>query len=140
MNNSLIERIRNHIYKHDRLFEFLEAEITSFGEGYAEVAMVVKERHLNAAGVCQGGVLFTLADLAFALASNSYGTLALGIKASITYIKPAKIGERIIARAEEYTKGKTLATYHIHLMKEETREKIAFFEGMVYCFDKPVLP
>ncbi|MCS7199943.1 MAG: hotdog fold thioesterase [Caldimicrobium sp.] len=139
MKISLTERVKEYIFQRDRLFNFLSAEINAYGEGYAEVSMEVKEYHLNAAGVCHGGVLFTLADLAFALASNSYGTLALGIKASITYLKSAKLGDKLIARAEEYSKGKTLATYHIHIFKEDTKEKVAFFEGTVYCFDKPVL-
>jgi acyl-CoA thioesterase len=47
--------------------------------GFAEVRMKVKPKHLNAAKACQGGVLFTLVDLAFALALNSYGTLALTV-------------------------------------------------------------
>jgi len=139
MEEKVYEKVKDYIYQRDRLFEFLGAIIRDMKEGFAEVEMEVKERHLNAAGICQGGVIFTLADLAFALASNSYGTIALAVKANITYLKPARVGDKIIARAEEVHKGKNLATYHIFINKGETGEKIAFFEGLVYRLDKPVI-
>ncbi|BAU24030.1 phenylacetic acid degradation protein [Caldimicrobium thiodismutans] len=138
MEEKTYEKVRDHIYKNDRLFAFLGAEVTDMGEGFAEVSMTVTENHLNAADVCQGGVIFTLADLAFALASNSYGTLALAINATINYFKPAKIGDTLKARAEEFNRGKSLATYHITITKEGTNEKVAFFTGMVYRFDKSI--
>jgi acyl-CoA thioesterase len=47
--------------------------------GFAKVRMKVKPKYLNPAKVCQGGVIFTSVDLAFALASNSYGNLALAV-------------------------------------------------------------
>jgi acyl-CoA thioesterase len=138
MEKKIYEKVKDYIYNNDRLFEFLGARITDMGEGMAEVEMEVKETHLNAAGICQGGVIFTLADLTFALASNSYGTLALAINASITYIKSVKPGEKLVARAHEFHRGKNLATYHITVTKKDTGEKVAFFEGMVYRFDKSI--
>ena len=126
-----LEKIKNFIYQNDRLFKFLEAEICDMGEGWAEVKMTVKEKHLNAAKVCQGGVIFTLADLAFALASNSYGYLALSIKSSITFFKPAKKGDTLIAKATEINRTRKLATYHIPVHNSENK-LIAFFEGTVY--------
>ncbi len=138
MAKKIYERVKEHIRKYDRLFDFLGAEITDMGEGFAEVVMEVKDRHLNSAEVCHGGVIFTLADLALALASNSYGNLALAIHASMSFIKTAKSGDKLIARAEEFSKGKTLATYHVTVTKANG-EKIAFFEGMVFRFEKPIL-
>ncbi|MFN3407191.1 MAG: PaaI family thioesterase [Caldimicrobium sp.] len=140
MKRSPLERVKEYIYENDRLFEFLEASILTLKEGFAEVEMEVKDKHLNAAQICQGGVIFTLADLAFALASNSYGTLALAVKANITYIKPAKVGDLLVARAEEFHRGNNLASYHVSVFKKNTEEKIAFFEGLVYLLDKPVVP
>lgn len=135
----IYEKVREHIRKYDRLFDFLEAEITDMGEGFAEVVMEVKDKHLNSAEVCHGGVIFTLADLAFALASNSYGNLALAIHASMSFLKAVKAGDKLLARAQEFSKGKTLATYHVTVTKDNG-EKVAFFEGMVFRFDKPIFP
>ncbi len=133
------QKVRDYIYQRDRLFSFLGAEIGKMGFGFAEVRMQVKKEHLNAAKVCQGGVIFTLADLAFALASNSYGVLALAIKVNITYLKSAKEGDFLLARAEEFSRGKKIASYHVTVLNEESNEKIAFFEGLVYRFEKSFL-
>lgn len=139
MSEKIYEKVKNYIYKNDKLFEVLGAEITEMGEGFAKVEMEVKEKHLNAAKVCHGGVIFTLADLAFALASNSYGTLALAINAHITYIKSAKEGDILVAFAKEFHRGNTLATYHITVSKKNSNEKVAFFEGIVYRFNEAII-
>jgi len=139
MAEKIYEKVKEHIRQLDRLVDFLGAEITEMGEGLAEIKMVVRDSHLNSAEVCHGGVLFTLADLAFALASNSYGTLALAIKATISFLKAVKEGETLIARAEEFSRGKTLATYHVTITKDGG-EKVAFFEGLVFRFEKSILP
>jgi hypothetical protein len=64
------------------------------GPGSAEVAMTVEPRHLNFNGGCHGGAIFSLADSAFGLASNSHGPLASGIAAHITYQAGVRAGER----------------------------------------------
>ena len=63
--------------------------------------MKVENRHLNAAGVCQGGAYFTLADLAFAAVTNSRGIVTLGIQNSITFLQSAHEGDTLIAEATE---------------------------------------
>ena len=66
------------------IFEFLQGdkfainagvELLEVGNGYAKARMEIKPAHLNGGGVCQGGAIFTLADLAFAAASNSHAQL-----------------------------------------------------------------
>lgn len=75
--------------------------LTAIREGYACAEVEIEERHLNAAGVCQGGVYFTLADLAFAAVMNSHGPVTLGVQNSITFFQSAHKGDRLIAEAEE---------------------------------------
>ena len=65
------------------------ASITEIREGYARAEMVVTKEHLNAGGVCQGGALFTLADLAFAAITNSRGKLTFGLENSIAFLHSA---------------------------------------------------
>jgi acyl-CoA thioesterase len=90
--------------KNDRFAKANGMIIEDIDTGYASVSMVVKEQHLNGADVCHGGAIFSLADYAFAIASNSHGTLALGINASINFINGAKEGDRLIAIAKEIDK------------------------------------
>ena len=75
--------------------------LTELREGYARAEVTVERRHLNAAGVCQGGLYFTLADLAFAAVTNSRGIVTLGIQNSITFLLSAHEGDTLIAEAYE---------------------------------------
>ena len=63
-------------------------ELLEIRPGYARARMEVTPDHLNAGGVCQGGALFTLADLAFAAVANSHGQLTLSLAANITFLRP----------------------------------------------------
>ena len=75
--------------------------ITEIREGYARAELTVEKRHLNAAGVCQGGVYFTLADITFAAVTNSHNQITVGVQNSITYLKSAKQGDTLIAETVE---------------------------------------
>ncbi len=77
-------------------------------EGYARAEVTLTNNHLNAAGVCQGGVYFTLADLAFAGATNSHAQLSLGIQNSVTFLQSARLGDTLTATAEETFNHKKL--------------------------------
>ena len=61
-------------------------ELLETGNGYAKARMLIKPEHLNGGGVCQGGAIFTLADLAFAAATNSHARLTLSITSNIWQI------------------------------------------------------
>ena len=76
----------------DRFASCTGVELLEIKPGYARARMLVTERHLNGGGVCQGGALFTLADLAFAAVSNSHRRLTLSVTANITFLRPEKSG------------------------------------------------
>ena len=79
-------------FKSDRFAANAGVELLEVKPGYAKARMLVTEEHLNAGGVCQGGALFTLADLAFAAAANSHDQLTLSVNANITFLRSAKEG------------------------------------------------
>ena len=87
--------------KNDRFALNAGIELLEVKEGKAKARMVVTKEHLNAGGVCQGGALFTLADLACAAVANSHGQLTFSITANITFIRSAKEGETLYAEATE---------------------------------------
>jgi acyl-CoA thioesterase len=124
--------------KNDRFAKANGMIIEDIDTGYASVSMVVKEQHLNGADVCHGGAIFSLADYAFAIASNSHGTLALGINASINFINGAKEGDRLIAIAKEIDKNHKLGSYNVDV-KIDNGKTIATFTGMVYKKDKNII-
>ena len=86
--------------------------------------------HMNSHGTVHGGAIFTLADTAFALASNSHGIPAAAINAHISYVKAATAGT-LYADAVEFSINPKIATY-IVTVTDDAGEKIAIFEGMVY--------
>lgn len=69
----------------DRFAAATGCEILDVGEGYSRVRMLVTPNHLNASGKCQGGAIFTLADLAFAVAVNSHLQLTFSVSSNISF-------------------------------------------------------
>ncbi|MCC7565572.1 MAG: PaaI family thioesterase [Methanomicrobiaceae archaeon] len=105
-------------------------EMVEVAPGRARVRMEVRDHHRNSHGTVHGGVLFTLADTAFALASNSHGIPAAAINAHISYMKAASAG-MLYAEAEEFAQNPKLATYTVHVT-DGNGDRIAVFQGMVY--------
>ena len=105
-------------------------ELLEVSTGRAKVRMQVEERHKNSHGTVHGGAIFTLADTAFALASNSHGIPAAAINAHISYVKSAS-GGTLYADAEEFSINPKIATYTV-VITDGDGAKIAIFQGMVY--------
>jgi len=105
-------------------------ELGEVSPGRAKVRMKVEERHKNSHGTVHGGAIFTLADTAFALASNSHGVPAAAINAHISYVKSAS-GGTLYADAEEFSVNPKIATYLVTVTDNEGA-RIAIFQGMVY--------
>lgn len=78
--------------KNDRFADNSGVELLEIKPGYAKARMLVTPDHLNGGGVCQGGALFTLADLAFAAAANSHKVLTLSVNANITFVRSIREG------------------------------------------------
>ncbi len=114
----------------DRLARHLGIELVAWEKGRARARMSVEPHHLNGVGVVHGGALFTLADVAFAVASNSHGTLALGINANIAFVKSSR-GGVLEAEAVEVAINPKLATYEVKV-NNEAGELLAVFQGTVY--------
>ena len=117
-------------FKNDRFASRCGSELLEVSEGYAKARMQIENHHRNGINVVHGGAIFTLADLAFAAASNSHGTVAVAINASIWYVKAAMDGT-LLAEAKEVSLNAKLATYAIEVT-DDAGEIIAAFEGMVY--------
>lgn len=117
-------------FKNDRFAQHSGIELLDIGEGRAKAKMAINDCHLNGVNLVHGGAIFTLADLVFAAASNSHGTVAVAINASIWFVKAAKAGT-LFAEAKEVSCNPKLATYSIQVT-DEAGEIVALFEGMVY--------
>ena len=118
------------IFAADRFAALTGVEIVEVRTGYCRARLKIEEKHLNAANVVQGGAIFTLADLAFAVASNSHGQLALAINANISFLRGIATGT-LYATATEVAEPNRLGAYDV-LVANEKGEPIARFNGMVY--------
>ena len=105
-------------------------ELTEAGDGYARAQMRLTPQHLNGAGVCQGGALFTLADLAFAAACNSHGNLTVAIQASIHMFRGETEGI-LYAEAREVFDRRRLSNCEVRITNE-AGELVATFTGTGY--------
>jgi len=117
-------------FENDRFAAYVGIKLVEVKTGYAKAIMEITDKHLNAVNIVQGGVIFTLADFAFAAASNSYGQVSLGINANISYFQPPK-GKILIAEAIEISANKKIASYNVDIFGED-KELIARFTGMAY--------
>jgi acyl-CoA thioesterase len=117
-------------FKNDRFAQHSGIELLEISPGRAKARMAITDSHLNGVNVVHGGAIFTLADLVFAAASNSHGTVAVAINASIWFVKAAR-GGTLYAEATEVSRNPKLATYSIKVT-DDAGEVVASFEGMVY--------
>jgi acyl-CoA thioesterase len=104
--------------------------------GFARTEMNVEPRHLNSVGILQGGALFTLADLAFAVASNSHGFVAVACQADVSFFKAVQSG-KLTATAEEISRTRKLSTCLIRVT-DEAGELVALFKGIAYIKATPL--
>lgn len=115
----------------DSYVQHLGAELVEAAPGRVVLRMPVTSRHLNFNGTCHGGAIFSLADSAFGLASNSHGPVAAGIDAHVVYSAAARAGEVLTARAWQITDTPRLATYRVDVTNADGTV-IAAFTGTVY--------
>jgi acyl-CoA thioesterase len=93
--------------------------------------LTVTEDLLNFHGTPHGGAIYSLADAAFAAASNSEGDTALAMETNISYFEAVEVGDALTADAERlHQRGRT-ASYRVTVTDEADR-RIATFRGRVY--------
>ncbi len=125
-----MDRITQFFAERDLFARHCGIELVEVGKGTARTRMKIQEHHLNGVRSVQGGAIFTLADLAFAAACNSHGTVAVAINVSITFIKAATAGT-LTAEAKEVSVNPKLGTYSIQVTND-AGEVVATFQGLAY--------
>ena len=117
-------------FKNDRFAEHTGIELVEVSPGRAVARMPIRPHHLNGLSTVQGGATFTLADFTFAAASNAYGTVAVAINVSISFLKAATAGV-LTAEAREISRNPKLGSYTVEV-KDDSGDVVAIFQGMVY--------
>jgi acyl-CoA thioesterase len=114
----------------DYFRELLGIKVLEIKDGYTKMSMHITKKHTNAHGFTHGGVLFSLADCAFAEAVNFGDRQAVAVQVSINYLRPTVEGDVLIAEANTVSDGKTLALCSVAVKKEG--KDVALFSGLAY--------
>ncbi|SHI78358.1 PaaI family thioesterase [Desulfofundulus thermosubterraneus] len=109
----------------------LGVEIVELEPGYSRVRLKVTEQMTNIHGITHGGVIFTVADVAFGIASNSRGVPAVGINMNISYLKKSVPGDELVATAREENLTRHTGLYRI-TVENQRGELLAVASGLVY--------
>lgn len=123
---SLESKIRS-----DPFAKSLGIHVTRIGKGTATATLRVESHMLNFHGVTHGGVVFSLADAAFAAASNSHGTTALALNIEISFRRPGLPGDLLTAAASEESRGEKSALYHLKVTNQD-KKVVAVGHGTVF--------
>lgn len=116
--------------RNDRVAQLLGFRLVDVEPNYALVEMEICDDHANGIGGLHGGVIFSLADYAFAVACNSGGVPTVAVNANISYFKAAK-GRVITAEAKEVSSGRKMCGYQVDVFDED-KTLIARFSGTGY--------
>ncbi|PYG87549.1 acyl-CoA thioesterase [Ruminiclostridium sufflavum DSM 19573] len=123
-------------FEKDRFAHYVGIELIKVEPGFAVTQLKLSDRHLNGLGIVQGGAIYTLADFAFAAATNSGGLATVGINCSITYFSSPK-GSIITAQAKETSSEKRICGCDVEVLDEDGK-LIAKFSGTGYRINKTI--
>ncbi|MEG6615954.1 PaaI family thioesterase [Peptococcaceae bacterium 1198_IL3148] len=104
-------------FKGDRFADYVGIKLVKVEPGYAVTEMDIAEHHLNGVNIIQGGAIFTLADFAFAAASNAGGQVTVGMTGNISYFKAAQ-GQKLVAEAKEIFASHKTASYSVDVFDD----------------------
>lgn len=121
-------------FKNDRFATVNGMELDELTPDGCVCSMTIGENHKNALGGLMGGVLFTLGDFAFAIASNNAHLGTVAIDVHIHFLAAAK-GSRLTARASCVKDGRTTAVYEVKIT-DDTGRDVALFVGTGYKLQK----
>jgi acyl-CoA thioesterase len=124
----LAQRVAVNLFARDVAARALGMEIATVGDGYAKLTMRVRPDMLNGYALCHGGLIFTLADTAFAYACNSHNEISFAAAASIEFLAPAHVGDELTAQAAERWRGHRSGVYDVDVTNQ-LGTRIALFRG-----------
>lgn len=137
INTEFKQKILQFFRKKDRFAMHNGIEVLDVSEGWAKAQVLLTDNHMNGMSIAHGGIVFTLADVVFGLAANSYGRVALTLNADISFFNPAAAGMLITAEAEELSIRHTVASYLVSV-RDESGLLLASMKCQAYRKNTPV--
>jgi len=131
MNATPKDIVQLGMYDKDAFSQWLGIELLKIEQGYAKIKMKVRAEMTNGFDIAHGGITFSLADSAFAFASNSWGEQAVSIETSISHTRPVHVGDELTAETSMENKSKRLAIYNVKITNQDSKI-VALFKGTVF--------
>ena len=128
---ALAESVAASMYARDTASKALGMRIVRVEPGFSELTMTVRPDMVNGHAICHGGLIFTLADSAFAFACNSYNLSTVASGCAIEFIAPAREGDVLTARARERQLAGRTGIYDVEVANGRG-EVVALFRGKSY--------
>jgi acyl-CoA thioesterase len=134
----LAERSARALFERDRASQSLGMRLAAVRPGWARLTMTVRPDMVNGHRVCHGGIVFALADSAFAFACNSYNESAVAAAAAIDFLQGAREGDELTAEASELWRTRRNGIYEI-VVANQRGERVALFRGRSYRIEGAVV-
>ena len=125
----LAEASAQAMWDNDRASQRLGMVVEQIAPGQATLSMTVTEAMTNGHENGHGGYIFTLADSAFAFACNTYNAITVGQAASVNYVAPVALGDRLTATAREVSRNGRSGVYDVDVTNQDGR-LVAHFRGL----------
>jgi acyl-CoA thioesterase len=125
------EAVRAQMYRRDLAAQALGITVEAIGSDSAVCRMAVREDMLNGHATCHGGLIFTLADTAFAYACNAGNRATVALSCQISYIAPARAGDILTADAREQSRTGRTGVYDVEVRRADGTV-VALFRGQAY--------
>ncbi len=134
----LAQSVVDHMMQYDYFSQWMGITVLAVKEGYSKIQMTLRKEMMNGFGIAHGGISFALADSAFAFACNSDGKVTVALDVSISFPRPGKEGDILIAEARQVNKTNRTGLYMIDVTNQNN-ELIAVFKGTCYKTEKDLL-
>jgi acyl-CoA thioesterase len=128
------------LFARDHAAQRLGIALEIIAPGVACMSLTVRDDMLNGHGLCHGGVIFTLADTAFAYACNSRNRNTLAAAAEIQFLAPGRAGEQLAATARERAAAGRTGIYDVDVVERASGRVIAVFRGRAQQVAGEVVP
>ena len=135
---ALAEETSQAMWARDRTAQALEMRILEVRPGYARLTMHVRSDMVNGHHICHGGMIFTLADTAFAYACNSYNKNTVASACNIDFLAPARENETLEAEAVERSQAGRTGVYDVTI-RTSSGKTVALFRGKSYRIQGEVI-
>ena len=136
---SVADAVAAGMYARDRAAQVFGIALDAIEPGGAVCRMTVREDMVQGHGTCHGGILFTLADTAFAYACNAYNRVTVALGAEIAFLAPARAGEVLTATARERSRAGRTGIYDVEVI-DGAGTLVALFRGTSYETRGEVVP